>query len=65
MMEVERLIGTKEAAEILGFGRRHVERLSRAGKLPAVQLGHVWRFRPSALMKFIAEGEETNLRKTA
>lgn len=53
--EQERLIGTRQASEILGFTQDHVRLLLREGKIKGVKIGKVWRI-PESEIKRIAQG---------
>jgi excisionase family DNA binding protein len=53
----DKLLTPEDVAELLGTSRLFVIRQSRSGKLPAIKLGKVWRFRPSALRSWLAEQE--------
>lgn len=35
---------TREACDVLGVAPYTLRKLARAGKVPAVKVGHVWRF---------------------
>ena len=49
----ERLIDSEEAAALLGVDRLTVTKLAREGKVPAVLIGKLWRFRASAIEAWI------------
>jgi excisionase family DNA binding protein len=49
----EPLLSDAEAAEMLGLHPKTIQRLARAGELPAVRVGRYWRFRASALNEWI------------
>ncbi len=38
------IIGTREAAEILGLTHHHLKRLARDGQIPATKIGNTWLF---------------------
>ncbi len=46
-----------EAAAVLHLSVKRVQRLSRAGKLPAVRVGRKWLFRREALDRLLGAGE--------
>lgn len=46
---MNKLLKTKDAAEILGLTEDTVRRLARAGKLPGHRVGRSWRFFKSAI----------------
>jgi excisionase family DNA binding protein len=37
------LLNTAEAAQLLGFHRKTVERMLRHGELPGFKIGHTWK----------------------
>lgn len=45
----EPLIDAGMAADLLGVHPKTVKRLAAAGQIPAMRIGKLWRFRPSAL----------------
>lgn len=51
--EFERLLDDAQAGELLGLHAKTVQRLARAGVLPAVRIGRYWRNRASALSNWI------------
>jgi excisionase family DNA binding protein len=51
----DRLIGTRQASEILGFTQDHMRLLLRTGKIKGVKIGKVWRI-PESEIKRIAQG---------
>jgi len=53
--EQERLIGTRQASEILGFTQDHMRLLLRTGKIRGVKIGKVWRI-PENEIRRIAQG---------
>jgi excisionase family DNA binding protein len=53
--EQEKLIGTRQASEILGFTQDHMRLLLREGKIKGVKIGKVWRI-PESEIKRIAQG---------
>ena len=48
-MSLDSLVDTKTAAALLGIHEKTCARLARQGRLPAVRVGHQWRFSPDAL----------------
>ena len=48
-MNVESLIGAKQAAEILNISPSKLKRMAQAGEVPAIQIGNRWKFRASWL----------------
>lgn len=51
------LLSTDEAAEYLGFNRPTIDRLCRAGKLPATKVGGRWFISRSRLTALFGGGE--------
>ncbi|MGP0017951.1 MAG: helix-turn-helix domain-containing protein [Candidatus Sulfotelmatobacter sp.] len=49
----EPLLSDAEAGALLGLHHKTVQRLARAGELPAVRIGRYWRFRATALNLWI------------
>lgn len=56
----ERLLDAKEVAKLLGVHQATLHRMARAGQLPCVKVGKLWRFRVSQLDRWIASGMTTN-----
>lgn len=50
------LLNAQEVADMLRVSRSHVMTLARSGELPAIKLGHTWRFHKDAVEKVIASG---------
>ena len=46
---VQPLLTPEEVARILSLTRLQVIRQSRAGRIPAVRIGKVWRYRPESI----------------
>ncbi len=46
------ILDSRKAAELLGLHYKTVEKMARAGELPAVQLGKAWRFSRDSLIRF-------------
>lgn len=51
--QFEPLLSDAEAGELLGLHPKTVQRLARGGELPAIRIGRYWRFRASALNRWI------------
>jgi excisionase family DNA binding protein len=49
----ERLLDSIEAAGLLGINSHTLQRMARAGDLPGIKIGKLWRFRRSALDKWL------------
>ena len=58
IMNAEKPIGAKEAAEMLGVIPRTVVRLVERGEIPGFKVGDVWRFYRSDIEKYIQEQME-------
>lgn len=50
----ELVCGAGEVAEMLGCSEKTVLRMAKAGKIPAVQIGSLWRFRRSAIDEWLS-----------
>jgi excisionase family DNA binding protein len=53
----ERLLTPEEVATMLRTSRVSIIHQSRAGKIPAIKLGKVWRFRRSTINRWLTEQE--------
>ncbi len=51
--EVELLLDSHEAAAVLGVHPRTLQRMAQRGQIAGVQVGKLWRFRPSSLSNWI------------
>jgi excisionase family DNA binding protein len=60
MVEYEKLVTEKEAADFLGVRVCTVQLLARRGKLPARKVGRYWRFRLSELHKWATDGSNAH-----
>jgi excisionase family DNA binding protein len=49
----EPLLSDTQAGELLGLHPKTVQRLARAGDVPALRLGRYWRFRASELNEWL------------
>jgi len=49
----ERMLKTKEVAEILGFSRQTITKMAREGILPAYRIGGDWRFRKEEVDRWL------------
>jgi len=54
----EPLIGSSEAAKILGLAEITVRIMAAKGRLPGLKVGRCWRFRVSSLDAWIRDGLE-------
>jgi excisionase family DNA binding protein len=54
---VPRLMTPDDVAELLGIPRLTVMRLARAGKIPSIKIGKVYRFRPTTIEAWLTEQE--------
>lgn len=50
---MEPLLTSREAAEILRVNPKVLERWAKAGEVPAFKVGKFWRYRESALEKWV------------
>ena len=50
---------TPEEVATIGVSRLYVIRQSRAGKIPAIKLGKVYRYRPDTIDLWLREQEQT------
>jgi PTS system nitrogen regulatory IIA component len=55
---IEPLIDANEAAELLGIHPVTLCEMARQGRIPAIKIGRVWRFRPSSLNRWLSEREQ-------
>ena len=53
----QQLLTPEEVANMLGVSRLFVVRQSRAGKIPAIKLGKVYRYRASTIDSWLREEE--------
>ena len=51
---IEPLIDTEEAAALLQIHPKTLQRMARGGKVKGYQLGKLWRFRASDLVKCVS-----------
>jgi len=54
-VDIEPLIHLKRAAEILNIHPKSLGRMAAQGSLPAMKLGHAWKFRVSTLNRWLEE----------
>ena len=59
-MSCEPLIDAKTAAQILNLHERTVKEMAASGRLPAMRLGRLWRFRASTLDKWAEDNLLSN-----
>lgn len=59
---IEPLIDIPEAAELIGLHPGTLAQFARDGKVPAIKIGFVWRFRPSSLARWLDELEQERRR---
>jgi excisionase family DNA binding protein len=53
----DRLLTPEDVADLLSVDREWVYRRARSGYLPAIKIGKFWRFRESAIRRFLADSE--------
>ena len=51
----EPLLDSEEAAALLKIHPKTLQKLARTGKVDAIQIGKLWRFRASALNRWLEE----------
>lgn len=51
--QVEILLDSNEAAAVLGVHPRTLQRMAHRGQIAGVQVGKLWRFRPSTISAWI------------
>lgn len=51
--QFEPLLSDTQASGLLGLHPKTVARMARRGELPAIRIGRYWRFRASALNRWI------------
>jgi excisionase family DNA binding protein len=49
----EPLLDDGQAGEMLGLHPKTIQRLARRGEIPAVRIGRYWRYRASALNRWV------------
>jgi len=54
----QQLLTPEELATVLGLPRLQVIRLARAGGIPSIKIGKVWRFRPTTIDAWLREQEK-------
>jgi excisionase family DNA binding protein len=52
----EKLLNSKEVGKLFGVSSATVLRMARAGRLPCVKVGNLWRFSVSHLDAWVASG---------
>jgi excisionase family DNA binding protein len=50
----EKLLGQKEAAELLGIHPEMLRRMAVRGEIPALKVGRYWKYRASALEAWVS-----------
>lgn len=53
-----RLLTPREVAEMLSVDESWVTAQSRAGKIPAIKLGHYWRYRSASIVQWLEDLEQ-------
>lgn len=56
--EMEPLIDGNEVAKLLHIHPVTLAEMARQGRIPAIKIGRVWRYRPSSLRRWVDEGEQ-------
>lgn len=52
---IEKTVDADALAEILDISKEKVYRMARAGEIPALRIGSVWRFDPSQVKQTLAQ----------
>ena len=52
LSELPLIMDSRMVGELLGLHHKTVEKMARAGELPGVQIGKVWRFSRDSLIRF-------------
>jgi len=60
--QVERVINSKQAAEILGVHEVTVRVMAARGEIPGQKIGRGWKFRPSLLDQWLNAKMRENLK---
>jgi excisionase family DNA binding protein len=58
VLEIEPLINAVEAARLLKIHPVTLAEMPRNGRIPAIKIGRVWRFRPSRLLQWLDDQEK-------
>jgi excisionase family DNA binding protein len=58
VLEIEPLINAVEAARLLKIHPVTLAEMPRKGRIPAIKIGRVWRFRPSRLLQWLDDQEK-------
>ena len=59
MIRLDTLLTAKQVAEQWQCSEQHVNRLRKAGKLPAIAIGGTYRYHPTDLQKYLT-AQRTN-----
>jgi len=51
--EFEPLLNSQQAAKLINIHPKTLQKLARAGRVPAFRIGDLWRFRASALDEWL------------
>jgi excisionase family DNA binding protein len=54
----QQLLTPEEVAALLGVSRLFVVRQSRSGKIPAIKIGKVYRYRATSIASWLTEQEQ-------
>ena len=49
----EPLLDSQQAAELIQIHPKTLQKMARAGRIPAIRIGDLWRFRASALDEWV------------
>jgi excisionase family DNA binding protein len=60
----ERLLDSQEAAKLLNIHPKTIAQMARRGEIPAMRIGKFWRFRASALDKWVRSAVDSSTTRT-
>jgi len=60
----ERLLDSQEAAKLLNIHPKTIVQMARRGEIPAMRIGKFWRFRASALDKWVRSAVDSSTTRT-
>ena len=60
----ERLLDNQEAAKLLNIHPKTIVQMARRGEIPAMRIGKFWRFRASALDKWVRSAVDSSTTRT-
>jgi excisionase family DNA binding protein len=60
----ERLLDSQEAAKLLNIHPKTIVQMARRGEIPAMRIGKFWRFRASALDRWVRSAVDSSTTRT-